>query len=104
VQGALLLLQKWAEQRLDRRHPISQIALDPDFGTTVWAGDDGVEIRLGLGDLPGKLARLERVLAAVQAEGQRPRVIHLDNRRRPDWIAVRFEESQQGGEGPRSGP
>jgi len=103
LQGALLLLGAWAERRLDRRHPISQVELDPDFGTTVWAGADGVEIRLGLGDLPGKLARLERVLAAVQAEGQRPRVIHLDNRRRPDWIAVRFESPEQhGAEGERS--
>jgi len=62
----------------------------------VWAGEDGVEIRLGHGDLPEKLARLERVLAAVAAEGRRAEVLHLDNRRRPDWVAVRLAGSGGG--------
>ena len=54
----------------------------------------GVEIRLGQGELPEKLARLERVLAAVAAEGQRAEVLHLDNRRRPDWVAVRLRRGK----------
>jgi cell division protein FtsQ len=92
--GALALLDRWAERGLDRRAPISEIHLDPDYGTILWAGDEGVEIRLGQGDLPEKLARLERVLAAVDAEGQRAEVLHLDNRRRPDWVAVRVSRSR----------
>jgi cell division protein FtsQ len=96
LAGALALLDRWAEHRLDRRTPISQIHLDPDYGTTVWAGDEGVEIRLGQGELPDKLSRLERVLSAIRAEGRRAEVLHLDNRRRPDWVAVRFESSQDG--------
>jgi cell division protein FtsQ len=99
--AALALLRRWSDLRLDRRQAISQIHLDPDYGTTVWAGDDGVEIRLGHGDLEEKLARLERVLAAVQSEGRRPRVLHLDNRRRPDWVAVRFDDSRGGPESAR---
>jgi cell division protein FtsQ len=98
--AALALLRRWSEQKLDRRQPLSQVQLDPDYGTTVWAGEDGVEIRLGQGDLTEKLSRLERVLAAVRAEGRRPRVLHLDNRRRPDWVAVRFDDSPEGGPGP----
>ena len=89
--GALALLDRWAERRLDRREPVSQIHLDPQVGTTVWAGEEGVEVRLGQGDIPDKLARLERVLAAIHAEGRRAEVMHLDNRRRPDWVAVRFD-------------
>jgi cell division protein FtsQ len=100
LQAALALIRRWSEQRLDRHQPISQIQLDPDYGTTVWAGDEGVEIRLGQGDLEEKLSRLERVLAAVAAEGRRPRVLHLDNRRRPDWIAVRFDDSLEGSRKP----
>jgi cell division protein FtsQ len=92
--GALALLDRWAERGLDRRAPISEIHLDPDYGTILWAGDEGVEVRLGQGDLPEKLARLERVLAAVDAEGQRAEVLHLDNRRRPDWVAVRVSRSR----------
>jgi len=107
LQGALALLARWAERGLDRRAPISEIHIDADYGTTLWAGDEGVEIRLGHGDLPEKLTRLERVLAAVAAEGQRPEVLHLDNRRRPDWVAVRLAGGSggSGGGGPgTSGP
>jgi cell division protein FtsQ len=100
LEGALALLSRWAERGLERRAPISEIHLDPDAGTTVWAGEDGVEIRLGHGDLPDKLARLERVLAAVAAEGKRAEVLHLDNRRRPDWVAVRLAGGSGGGGGP----
>ena len=49
-------LARWAERGLDRRAPVSEIHLDPDYGTTLWAGDDGLEVRLGHGDLPEKLA------------------------------------------------
>jgi cell division protein FtsQ len=100
LAAALVLVRRWSEQRLDRRQPISQIHLDPDYGTTVWAGE-GVEIRLGQGDLEAKLGRLERVLAAVQAEGRRAGLLLLDNRRRPDWIAVRFVGSKGGAEAER---
>ena len=90
LTGALALLARWAERGLDRRAPISEIHIDPDYGTTLWAGDEGLEIRLGQGDLPDKLQRLERVLAAVAADGQRAEVLHLDNRRHPEWVAVRL--------------
>ncbi len=100
LSAALALLARWAERGLDRRAPVSEIHIDPDFGTTVWAGDDGLEVRLGHGDLPEKLDRLERVLSAVAADGQRPEVLHLDNRRRPDWVAVRLKAVAVGPRGP----
>jgi cell division protein FtsQ len=90
LSAALALLSRWAERGLERRAPVSEIHVDPDYGTTLWAGHDGLEVRLGNGDLPQKLQRLERVLSAIQAEGERPEVLHLDNRRRPDWVAVRL--------------
>lgn len=90
LSAALALLARWAERGLDRTEPVSEIRLDPDYGTTLWAGDDGLEVRLGQGDLPEKLERLERVLSAVAADKERAQVLHLDNRRRPDWVAVRL--------------
>ena len=90
LRGALALLDRWAERGLDRRAPVSEIHISAEYGTTLWAGADGLEVRLGNGALPEKLARLERVLAAVEAEGKRAEVLHLENRRRPDWVAVRF--------------
>jgi cell division protein FtsQ len=90
LTAALALLARWAERGLDRTEPVSEIHLDPDSGTTLWAGSDGLEVRLGHGDLPEKLDRLERVLAAVAADRERAEVLHLDNRRRPDWVTVRL--------------
>jgi cell division protein FtsQ len=90
LHAALTLLDRWAERGLDRRVPVSEIHIDADYGTTLWAGPEGLEVRLGHGALPEKLARLEQVLAAVEADGGKPEVLHLDNRRRPDWVAVRL--------------
>jgi len=103
LHAALALLDRWAERGLDRRTPVSEIHISADYGTTLWAGAEGLEIRLGQGALPEKLARLERVLAAVEAEGRRAEVLHLENRRRPDWVAVRFagEATAVGGGGQR---
>ena len=90
LSAALALLARWAERGLDRTEPVSEIHIDPEYGTTLWAGSDGLEVRLGHGDLPEKLDRLERVLSAVAADRERAEVLHLDNRRRPDWVAVRL--------------
>lgn len=90
LSGALALLDRWAERGLDRRAPVSEIHIDPDWGVTVYAGREGTEIRLGTGDLPAKLSRLERVLDALDADGREASVLHLDNRRRPEWVAVRL--------------
>ena len=79
LQAALALLDRWAERGLDRRAPVSEIDIDVEYGTTLWAGADGLEVRLGHGGLPEKLSRLERVLAAVEADGQRAEVLHLEN-------------------------
>jgi len=95
LSAALALLARWAERGLDRKEPVSEIHIDPDYGTTLFAGDDGLEIRLGHGDLPEKLQRLEHVLSALEAEGQRAEVLHLDNRRRPEWVTVRLAMAQR---------
>ena len=86
--AALALVRRWSERGLDARAKVSEIHVDPNYGTTLWS-DDGLEVRLGQGDIEEKLTRLDRVLTALAAEGQRAEVLHLDNRRRPDWVAVR---------------
>ncbi len=90
LTAALVLLARWSERGLDRTERLSEIHIDAEYGTTLFTGDDGLEIRLGHGDIPEKLERLERVLSALAAEGRRAEVLHLDNRRRPDWVAVRL--------------
>ncbi len=102
LAAALTLLDRWAERGLDRRAPVSELHVDPDFGTTLFVGPRGLEVRLGIGDLAEKLVRFERVLSALEAEGQRAEVLHLDNRRRPDWVAVRLAGGGGAG-GPAAG-
>ncbi len=89
LAGALALVTAWTESRLDGPAPISEIHVDPNYGTTVTTAD-GAEIRLGQRDLEAKLSRLSRLLPALEAEGRKAEVIHLDNRRHPEWVAVRF--------------
>ena len=90
LAGALALADRWSERGLGQRAVLSEIHVDADWGVTLFAGDEGTEVRLGTGDIPAKLERLERVLAALAAEGNKPVAIHLDNRRRPDWVTVRL--------------
>jgi cell division protein FtsQ len=89
IEAAVGLLDRWREAGLDRRLAVSELHLDPDLGVLVYAGEDGMEIRLGQGDLPAKLERLGRVLSALEADGRKAEVLLLDNRRHPDWVAVR---------------
>lgn len=90
LAGVLALADRWTERGLARRAVLSEIHVDPEFGVTLFAGDDGFEVRLGTGDIPAKLERLERVLASLDAEGKKAATIHLDNRRHPDWVTVRL--------------
>jgi cell division protein FtsQ len=87
LAGAVALAERWEEAG---RAPLSEVHLGADREVTVYAGDEGMEVRLGQGDLAAKLARLDRVLAGLERTGQKAQVIHLDNRRRPDWVAVRL--------------
>jgi cell division protein FtsQ len=96
LAAAVALARRWSAQKLDARAPISEIHVDPVLGTTVVTGD-GTEIRLGQQDLDAKLSRLVRLLPALAAEPRKPEVIHLDNRRHPDWVAVRFVGAEGAG-------
>ena len=89
LAGALALAGRWEALKLSARAPISEIHVDRDYGTTVTTAA-GTQIRLGQYDLEGKLLRLDRLLSQLEAESRRAEVIHLDNRRHPEWVAVRF--------------
>jgi cell division protein FtsQ len=51
---------------------------------------DGTEARLGEGDTDAKLQRLSRVREELRARGLSAEVIHLENRARPGWVAVKL--------------
>ena len=89
LSDALALSEAWARLKLEGPSAVSEIDVTLDLGTAV-VTSDGTEVRLGQGDLDAKLSRLSRLLPAIEAEGRKAEVIHLENRRHPEWVAVRF--------------
>jgi len=90
LRGALALARAWREGGRDAVARLSEIHLDPGDGTTIYVGDEGIQVRLGTGDLEAKLARLEKVLSTLRAEGKTAEVLHLENRLHPSWVTVRL--------------
>jgi len=102
--SALRVADAWAAAGLDRAWPLSEIHLDGADGVTVYAGEEGLQVRLGGGEVAPKLERLQTVLAALRADGKRAAAILLDNRAHPSWVTVRPSGSQGtklAGTGPR---
>ena len=97
--GALALLDGYAREGLARSWPVSEVHVDVDEGVTLYVGEEGTQVRLGIGDLPQKLSRLHKVLDALRADGKRAEVVHLDNRNRPSWVTVRTSGEARGGGG-----
>jgi cell division protein FtsQ len=94
LKDALALVRTWREGPRDVTMRLSEIHVDPVDGTTLYIGDEGTQVRLGTGDLNGKLARLDRILAIVRAEGRKAEVLHLDNRVHPSWVTVRLAAAE----------
>jgi hypothetical protein len=76
---ALAIAAAWATG--PKRPPLGEVNLSPRYGFTVFLLDGGAEIRLGRGDYDRKLARLDQIFEAVEAngaDGNAVRVVHLD--------------------------
>lgn len=95
LRGALDLVRAWRVGRRETQARLSEIHLDPSDGTTLYVGEQGTQVRLGSGDLPAKLARLEKMLSVLNAEGKTAEVLHLDNRVHPSWVTVRLASTEQ---------
>jgi cell division protein FtsQ len=70
---------------------LSEVHLDEAGVALVSAS--GQVVRMGSGDLAGSLARLLRVRHELSARGLAADVIHLENRARPGWVAVKLSTS-----------
>jgi cell division protein FtsQ len=89
LAGALALIESYAATPLGGKAPVSEVHVDLENGITLYVGEQGTQVRLGSGDLPQKLARLEKALDALGAGGRKAEVVHLDNRTHPTWVTVR---------------
>ncbi len=78
-----------AYQRAFERPWLSEVQLGEAGFDLVTA--DGVRVVLGRDDLDGQLRRLRRVKDELQQRGLLAAAIHLENRVRPGWVAVKVQ-------------
>jgi cell division protein FtsQ len=89
VRDALRLVAAW---RAGTRPAVGEAHYDRVFGFTLYTATGGVGVRVGRVDetLASRLARFDTVWAALAKSGERPRLIYLDNRARPDRVTVKL--------------
>ena len=72
------------------RPPLGEVHWDRSVGITLYTRD-AVGVRLGRNDdLDLRLRRFDAVWAELAKTGEKPRVIYLDNRARPDRVTVKL--------------
>ena len=67
---------------------LSEVHVHTDGAFTLRFGEDGTEVRLGKGDLEGKLTRIRRVFERLEQAGLEAARVFADNERRPDRVTV----------------
>lgn len=87
-RAALDLIALYRQVKAADGDAVSEVRVSGHEYALVTAG--GTEIRLGRDGWEAKLARLEKVRAELRRRGQSADVIHLDNRVRPGWVAVKL--------------
>jgi cell division protein FtsQ len=89
MRSALEMASAYEESALSHGAPLSEVRLAAG-GVTLVTGPQGQEVRMGAGATAEKLARLAKVRGELARRGVKAQVIHLDNRRRPGWVAVKL--------------
>ncbi|MBZ4394801.1 FtsQ-type POTRA domain-containing protein [Myxococcus sp. MISCRS1] len=87
-QAALEVARAYTSASPGKPERLSEVRMEGREVTLVAAS--GQEVRLGEGDSEVKLQRLARVRRELSARGLAAEIIHLDNRARPGWVAVKI--------------
>lgn len=88
---ALDVARAYAVALPSRRERLSEVRLQAAGDALTLVSATGQEVQLGTGEaLEQKLQRLARVRDALAERGLSAEVIHLDNRARPGWVAVKL--------------
>jgi cell division protein FtsQ len=88
LRAALAVARSYAELKPGRHERLSEVRLEGAALSLVTLA--GQQVRLGEGDAEAKLSRLARVRRELSQRGLAADIIHLDNRARPGWVAVRL--------------
>ncbi|HZH04703.1 MAG TPA: FtsQ-type POTRA domain-containing protein [Myxococcaceae bacterium] len=94
LRQALDIAAAYAASEAGRGEPLSEIRLTGE-GVTLVTGAAGREVHFGESATQEKLDRLARIRAELQRRGVEAEVIHLDNRSRPGWVAVKLQTTTQ---------
>ncbi|MBM7114304.1 cell division protein FtsQ/DivIB [Archangium primigenium] len=88
LREALAVLEAHAATQPGKRDRLSEVRIGAGGMVLVLA--DGTEVLLGQGDTDAKLKKLVRVREELKTRGLSAEVIHLENRARPGWVAVKL--------------
>lgn len=90
IRQVAAALAAWRKAPL--RPLVGEAHFDRLSGVTLFTVEGRVAVRLGApgADLDARLGRFDAVWSALLATSERPRVIYLDNRARPDRVTVKL--------------
>ena len=100
ILHALAVMEAYNHLPEAKRAPLSEVRLMRE-GLVLVVGD-GEEIRLGTDDAIERLSKLSLVREGLMRQGLSSRVIHLDNRVRPDWVTVQLAAPHSERRGPKA--
>ena len=104
VREALTALNAW---RADSKRPaLGELHVDKLLGVTVYTAHNAVGVRLGRvdGTLADRLRRFDTVWRELARAGEKPRLIYLDNRARPDRVTVKLQGAPPTAPQPKAAP
>ena len=87
---ALQVLRHYERLSLSRIHPPQEIHLRRGGEAVLTVGKRGIALHLGEGPWRRKLLMAERVMNKLQAKGQLPGIVFVDNRAHPERVVVRM--------------
>lgn len=88
LRRGLAAIDGYRAAKLERTGVLSEVRLAPDSLTLI-TGKSGQEIRLSEGAGEADFARLAKVRGELQKRSLDAEIIHLNNRSRPGWVAVK---------------
>ncbi|HEX4335888.1 MAG TPA: FtsQ-type POTRA domain-containing protein [Polyangiaceae bacterium] len=86
----LEVLREYQALPLSKVYEPEEVHLEPDGAVTLTVGKRGMTFQLGMGPFRQKLLMAARVVAKIQATGDLPGVVFLDNQAHPERVVVRM--------------
>lgn len=92
LRSALELVRAWEGRSFGAQAPLQELALDAAGTTTLVVGREAQSVHLGEPPWADKLDKLEKLWGELKSRNVVAQVIRLDNRSRPDWVAVKLAQ------------